>query len=527
MKKSIALLLSVVFIMTSVPLVFAHTTSRVFMLGDVDMNDIVTASDARSILRHSARLDDYFNGTQLIIADANGDKLIHADDARMTLRVSARLEPAQYVEIRDPEEPASEEPASKEPVSTEPISEEPASEEPISEEPVSEEPASEEPASDDPQPDPSAAYSSASDALSDVGAKLLQEARKNDRNAVISPLSIYIAMSMLANGSDGNTLQQIENALGMTAPELNAFILTYLNSIEEDNELKLANSAWVRNASNLQIKEEYVNTCKRIFDADVFIEPFDQSTADKINAWTKEKTDDMISRLLDDVADDAVVYLINALSFISEWGYGFDKDMTSQGVFNGVMKNPQTAQYMSNHESWYINAAGLVGFKKYYKNTRYSFIAFMSETDPAHAPLDDALASALAAGLKDVISSASPKDIDLRFPKFETEFSCSLPPVLNAFGVNDVFDADLADLSAMGTMEGSNLFVSSAVHKTFVSVNEVGTKAAAVTELTIAAGSTIPNEIISLTFDCPFIYVIWDEECELPLFIGTIENMNS
>ncbi len=127
-------------------------------IGDVDNNQKITASDARKVLRHSAKLELLADDV-LDRADVNFDEKINASDARMILRVSAKLdtfdtsklentEVESVTDVLDVIEPTTEEPTTEEPTTEEPTTEEPTTEEPTTEEPTTEEPTTEEPSTE-------------------------------------------------------------------------------------------------------------------------------------------------------------------------------------------------------------------------------------------------------------------------------------------------------------------------------------------------------------------------------------------
>ena len=89
--------------------------------------------------------------------------------------------------------------------------------------------------------------------------------------------------------------------------------------------------------------------------------------------------------------------------------------------------------------------------------------------------------------------------------------------------MTDAFDATRADFSRMGSSEQGPLYVGGVLHKTFIDVNEEGTRAAAATTVTMDGGAAPgdPVEYHEVILDRPFVYLIVDLRCDLPVFIGT------
>jgi len=107
------------------------------------------------------------------------------------------------------------------------------------------------------------------------------------------------------------------------------------------------------------------------------------------------------------------------------------------------------------------------------------------------------------------------------------EYDVEMSDVLQAMGMKDLFSAKAADLSALGKASDGNLFVSRVLHKTFISVDERGTKAGAATAVEVKCESAMlePEEVKIVILDRPFVYMIIDCEKQVPLFVGTVMNM--
>ena len=126
----------------------------------------------------------------------------------------------------------------------------------------------------------------------DFAFRLFKEAVKGEANALISPVSVIMALAMTANGAKGETLEQIEAVLGLDVASLNA---DYTKQNFDGNGIKLANSVWLRNERNrLTVNESFVQTVQSRYGADVFSEKFNKKTLDKINAWVSDNTDGLI-----------------------------------------------------------------------------------------------------------------------------------------------------------------------------------------------------------------------------------------
>ena len=110
-------------------------------------------------------------------------------------------------------------------------------------------------------------------------------------------------------------------------------------------------------------------------------------------------------------------------------------------------------------------------------------------------------------------------------PRFKYAYSISMVDALKALGIVDAFDEDNADFSEMGktTLGNGNLFISEVLHKTYISVDELGTKAGAVTMVAVSPGGFggAPDHMV-VNLDRPFVYAIIDNATSLPIFIGAL-----
>ena len=136
------------------------------------------------------------------------------------------------------------------------------------------------------------------------------------------------------------------------------------------------------------------------------------------------------------------------------------------------------------------------------------------------------MASLTGEGIDTMIREGEFATVKTRLPKFKAECSYGLNNILEAMGMPDAFDPGKADFSEMGSYEGGNLFISSVIHKTAIEVNEIGTRAAAVTVVAMEGESAPmePPKTYELFFDRPFVYMIMDRN-NVPLFIGVVNSI--
>ena len=361
----------------------------------------------------------------------------------------------------------------------------------------------------------------AATAATDFSVRLFREAYDGN-NTLISPLSAMLALAMTANGAKGKTLSQMESAFGMSLDDLNEFFYSYRTGLMQTEKCKLAlaNSIWLRDGFDVQ--SAFLQTNADYYGADAFATPFDKSTIRRINEWANEKTDGMIPELIDSISPYTVLYLINALSFDAEWSYPFPSDATESGEFTIEDGKTVKVDYMNgNSIGNYIFNEQAQGLVKNYKGSYYSFVALLPNESVS---LADFVASLNAETLRTLLAQYNTTILHAKLPKFEIEYTVELSDVLEKMGMIDAFNS-AADFSGIGdTTDGSGVYISSVLQKTFLSMNEKGTRAGAATGVNVSVKSTKPPEEVTLQFTRPFVYLLVDTRNNLPLFIGTLND---
>ncbi|MBR6562368.1 MAG: serpin family protein [Clostridia bacterium] len=350
----------------------------------------------------------------------------------------------------------------------------------------------------------------------------VDDGREENKNVLVSPLSVQLALAMTANGANGQTLSEIEALLGGDASleEINGYFKNYAKSLPSDEKCKfhIANSVWFRDHEQIVLNEDFLEKCRKNYEAEVSKEPFDLSTVNKVNDWVKENTDGMIDKVLNDINDDVVMYLINALCFDAEWQSPYHETDIHDGKFTSINGVEREVSMMRSEEYGYLEDDNAKGFMKYYKGSDYAFAALLpNEGVDIYDYVSQMTADSLSKTLEGKKSSYGVANI----PKFSYEYSISLNDILKGLGMPTAFDVYEADFSNAFVSARGNVYISNVLHKTFISVDERGTRAGAVTSVEFSdEAAMIPDW--NLTFDRPFVYMIIDAEANQPIFIGTL-----
>ena len=344
-----------------------------------------------------------------------------------------------------------------------------------------------------------------------------------DENVLISPLSIQLALAMTTNGADGNTKAEMEALLGgeISLEDLNEYLYSYVNNLPsaEKYKLQIANSIWFRDdEGRLQVEKDFLQKNADYYGAQAYKSAFDDQTLKDINNWVKGHTDGMIDSILDQIDDDAVMYLINALVFDAEWQHVYDKSDVYKGKFTSIDGTEKQVDMMHSEETVYLQDENATGFMKPYSGSKYSFAALLPNEG---VDINEYIAGLTGEDLMKTLNTPQLGMVMATLPKFSYEYELTMNDVLKELGMPTAFNETKADFSKLGESSRGNIFIGEVLHKTFISVDELGTKAGAVTKVEMNDESAPMSEWV-VNLNRPFVYMIIDNERKLPVFIGLV-----
>lgn len=359
----------------------------------------------------------------------------------------------------------------------------------------------------------------------DFAVRLFKESEESGKNTLISPFSVFCALAMMANGAKEDTLEQMESILGMTAEEMNQYIYSYMKKLPQDEKCKLslANSIWLNDGNNFMANNDFLQKNADYYGADMYTSLFNEKTCNDINSWVKQNTDKMIPEILDEISADAVMYLVNALAFDAEWDENYEKEQVKKEIFTKEDGTEQRSEFMHSSEGTYLKDKNAVGFMKYYSGCKYAFAAMLPNEGTS---LFDYVKSLTGESVSAMLSEAQYETVFASIPKFETEYNAQMSETLKEMGMIKAFDRNGADFSGIGNSDNGKIYISRVLHKTFISVGEMGTKAGAASAVELKCGSAMEDELKEIYLNRPFAYMIIDCENNIPLFIGTVTDVN-
>ena len=362
-------------------------------------------------------------------------------------------------------------------------------------------------------------------------------------NVFLSPYSVYTALSMLNNAAKGSTLNEMNNMLGGNFPNkavngnpvsvdgLNTFFKNYINlPIGDASTFKTANSIWIMQRDNVKIRDSFINTTKECYNAEIFNEPYGDSTVDKINGWVDENTDHMIKKMLSpkSITPDTVSVLLNAVAFDGKWTAPYEESDVEKNTFHNADNSESQVDFMYSDEHNYIDDNGkATGFVKTYKGDEDHSFCFIALLPNESIGIDKYIEEELTdEKFKECFYKSTSGEVHAALPKFKFDTSYNLNSLAD-MGIPTAFSPS-ADFSGFAESENGNIYISEVIHKAHVEVDEKGTKAAASTAIIMEDNAMEAEpEYYTVTLDRPFVFAIYDYDNEMPLFIGAVRALEN
>jgi serine protease inhibitor len=368
----------------------------------------------------------------------------------------------------------------------------------------------------------STAESTIIDGVNAFAFDLMREATRRlpaDSNAFLSPLSASMALGMALNGANGETYAGMQTALGLGAlseSEINQGyrdLLALLSQLDSKTEMRIANSTWGH--SGLAMLPAFVDAGRSFFDAEVHTLDFSSPSAvSTINDWVRKKTNGKIPAVLDEIAADEVLFLINAIYFKGAWRDAFDRKDTQDGPFAGADGRVRTAPLMNQTGKLrYQETADYQAVELLYGNGAFAMTVLLPQPDRTPA---EVLAGLNPFTWRELAGRFSEEEVNLTLPRFTLEYGRRLNDDLAALGMGTAFDPLAADFDRIADVRPNRLYLTRVDQKTFVDVNEEGTEAAAATAVGTGAVSAPPVIVV----DRPFVFAIHERLSGTVLFLG-------
>ena len=345
-------------------------------------------------------------------------------------------------------------------------------------------------------------------------------------NLFFSPYSVEVALAMAYEGANGSTREEMGKVLHLPGDDdarwtgFRCLILS-LNPSKGPYVLSTANALWVQ--EGYPVNERYLWIIKEFYLGDVRNVDFVRNpdgAAEEINHWAEEQTRGRIKDLIQKGVLNEYTRLVitNAIYFRANWSSRFDPGDTANESFTlasgekiivPMMHQRGTFNYTENDE--------LQALEMPYEGGRLSMLIILPR-DNSPAGIERKLTPEF---IRELRKGMKPELVDVTVPKFRFEASYSLKKPLIDMGMAKAFSG-AANFS--GITDAERLFISDVIHKTFISVAENGTEAAAATAVKLEAASAPGEEPEYKVFraDHPFLFLIVDRKTGAVLFMGRL-----
>ena len=341
-----------------------------------------------------------------------------------------------------------------------------------------------------------------------------------EENSAVSPDSLKTVLAMTANGVNGETQNQLLNALNIED-------LEEYNTQQKEKALlrsqspftsvsyKMANSIWVKGEDNI-LKDDYKELISDKYSG--LISSVGESP-DDINNWVKENTDGKIEKVIDNTDFD--IMLLNTADFKGTWKYSFDERSTESGIFNNADGSKLPVYYMERSFKYsedfkYYEEDGLKAItlkygalSDYVENTPYEMVFVLSDKDIDSDTLNR------------IFNNGRNADVFVQLPKFYIENEIDAVEMLKNIGVTDIFNPQTADFSSM--LEGTGYYVGNVMQNAVLGIDEKGTVASSASEVVVYR--SIDERNLEFVADRPFYYFIRNSETGDILFEGMVNTV--
>ena len=351
-------------------------------------------------------------------------------------------------------------------------------------------------------------------------------------NAVVSPASVVLALSMAQAGARGETASQMNavlhaaadagggNGLNSLAQSLTGLSGTFKNQSETDRQvtLRIANAPFAQR--DLALEQPYLDALASRYGAGLRLVDFKgdpNGSCSLINSWVSDQTEARIPKLLDSLDSLTRLVLVNAIYLKAPWLEPFDESGTKPAPFTRADATQVSVPTMSTDltEARYASGTGWQAVELPYVNPALALTIVVPDDLAAFEKTLDASKFAQVTG------SLQRANVELTLPRFKIETKGDLAATLAGMGMPLAFNPDKADFSGITTQEP--LYISKVIHQANISVDENGTEATAATAVDImAAASAAPIQPVTMHVDRPFIFALRDTTTGAVLFLGRV-----
>ena len=342
---------------------------------------------------------------------------------------------------------------------------------------------------------------------------------KIGENLIISPLSIFQALSLVANGAKGETLSEMLDLLQTDSLDnLNKINYQIISIFKQFSTIDIANA----------VMSKFTPLKNFTIIAEKYLAPIEPLiSVEQVNNWCKNKTHGKIDKILDELDPNALIVILNAVYFKGEWALKFNNHSTIKLPFYnlGSKKINVDTMVKIDHFNYYEDKKVQAIQLKFIEDLMSAIIILPSEESDINKFINTLSLS--NDEYNKIIKGLKYAKVNINLPKFELEFSQKMNEILKSLGMYNAFDRNYADFTLM--KEEGDLYINKVIHKTYLKVFEDGCEAAAVTAIEGAGGAMpVEEKIYDMKINRPFLFLLKNDR--LPndhdlVFISKIEKL--
>ncbi|NXA59789.1 A2AP protein, partial [Mohoua ochrocephala] len=351
------------------------------------------------------------------------------------------------------------------------------------------------------------------DGLMRFSIDLLREVQpeSNRTNVILSPLSIALALSHLALGAANQTEKHLLEVMHLeSVPCLHHRLGTLRRRLTEST-LSLGSRLYLQ--KGFEVKEEFLEDSEKFYGAKpVTLSGNSQDDLVAINNWVKEATQGQIPSFLQQLPENTVMLLLNAVYFHGFWRNKFNASFTGTDVFHLDNEFVVPVEMMKAHQyplSWFTLESQDIQVAKFPFKSNVSFVVIVPNQHTRNT------SHVLENFPYKELCRLFPREVPttVKIPKIKLDYQLELNQVLSQMGLQELFTSP-----NLQKITEEPLFVSSVQHQATLELKEDGVEASAATSVVLS------RSVSAFSLDRPFVFIIFEEETGIPLFIGSVQN---
>uniref|UniRef100_A0A8B9Q931 Serpin family F member 2 n=1 Tax=Apteryx owenii TaxID=8824 RepID=A0A8B9Q931_APTOW len=335
----------------------------------------------------------------------------------------------------------------------------------------------------------------------------------NRANVILSPLSITLALSHLALGAANQTEKRLLEVMHLASVPCLHHALSNVRRRLTESLLRAILRVYLQ--KGFEVKEEFLEDSEKFYGAKtVTLSGNSEDDLMAINKWVEEATNGQIPTFLHQLPENTVMLLLSVIHFHGFWRNKFDASLTGPDIFhldNDFMVPVEMMKAQKYSLSWFTLESQDVQVAKFAFKGNMSFLAIVPNQFSWN------VSHVLENFPYEQLRSLFPKEVPttVKIPKLKVDYQLELNKVLSQIGLQELFtNPDLQKIT------DEPLFVSSIQHQSTLELKEDGVEASATTSVMLS------RSLSAFSLDRPFLFIIFDEETGIPLFIGSIQNPN-